>query len=425
MRRWQWVGIAMLSAYAAVSVASGARHALAPTQSQDLAPIYMAARLWRLGEDPYLERSAEGWQQVTGASVVPDASVERAYSTPYPPVALLVVAGISGLEWPAARAWWLAINLGLALYVPWLIHRLWLNTTTRTNASSAAFFALWFGGMGLRVGLGNGQHALFWFAAMLSVVWLMTRGRPGWAGIPLALSLHKYPLTAVFLPYLVAHGWFRLLGAAALAVIVALGVFLAGLRVEAGQVVDSFVRELGWWYRQTGAGGLQGQGITDFSPVLAAVMSAPAATVGMYIVIGAATIAACWPVPDKQPIPRGIDIAAVLLLMLFATYHRVYDTIVLILPLCVLAAVARGCAGWRRVAMRVLVGMLVLVWYVDPSGVYRRIVPVALDQLPERGAFVALDLTYRLVIAAAFAVIVRLRYRRGPAMMLVVEQAGR
>jgi hypothetical protein len=145
----------------------------------------------------------------------------------------------------------------------------------------------------------------------------------------------------------------------------------------------------------------------------------------MYIVIGAATIAACWPVPDKQPIPRGIDIAAVLLLMLFATYHRVYDTIVLILPLCVLAAVARGCAGWRRVAMRVLVGMLVLVWYVDPSGVYRRIVPVALDQLPERGAFVALDLTYRLVIAAAFAVIVRLRYRRGPAMMLVVEQAGR
>jgi hypothetical protein len=418
-KRWQWVGLAILGAYGLLSVVTGARHALAPTQSQDLAPVYMAARLWRLGLDPYVERSPEEWQRVTGAVEVPATPIERAYSTPYPPIALLVVAGFSGLEWPAARIWWLTLNLALAVYVPWIIHRLWLRTVTAP--ASVAFFAVWFGGMGLRVGLGNGQHALLWFAALLSVIWLMTRGHTGWAGVPLALSLHKYPLTAAVLPYFVLHRWVLLLATAAGTAVAGLGVFFLGLRVEAGQVIDSFLRELGWWYAQTEAGGLQGRGITDLYPVLAAVLDARAAEVGMYVAIALATIAACWPVPGGRLTPRGLDVTAVLLLMLIATYHRVYDTVVLFVPLMTLATFLSRCDGWRRRALALLVGLLAVAWYADASSLYRRVVPIPTDQLPDSGLFMALDLTYRLVIAATFIVVVVLRWQRPPARTVVVE----
>jgi hypothetical protein len=421
MKPWQWAGMAVLGAYGLVSVGTGAAHALRPAQSQDFAPVYMAARLWRHGLDPYLERSADEWQQATGATEVPFAPIDRAYSTPYPPMALLVVAGFSGFEWPAARVFWLVVNLSLAVYVPWLIHRLWFRTLPGPLA--AAWFALWLGGMGLRVGLGNGQHAVFWFAATLSALWLLTGSRPGWAGVPLALSFHKYSLAAVFVPYLVAHRWFRPLGTAALIVLVALGVFLVGVRDEPVEVVNSFVRELRWWYGQTAGGGLQGKGITDFYPVFGAVMSAQAATAAMYLLMAIATVAACWPVPAGRLVPRGIDVSAVLLLMLVATYHRVYDTVVLFLPLCALAAWSRGQAGWRRWAMTALVGLLVLIWYADPSSVYRRLVPVPLDQVPTATAYVLLDLTYRLVIAAAFVVVVILRYERTPTRTAVAAVA--
>ncbi len=398
----------MLGAYGTWSVAVGASHALEQKQSQDLAPLYMAARLWRLGHDPYLERAPADWQRITGAREVPDAPIDRAYSTPYPPIALLVVAGTTGLEWPDAKVSWLVLNLALAIYVPWLVQRLWLPG--RSPLAIAAFYVVWFGGIGLRVGLGNGQHALFWLAAMLTVIWLLMRHRQGWGGVPLALSLYKYPLTAWVLPYLLAHRWFRLLGVGALGTAAALALFAANLQVSVRDVFGSFVRELGWWYSRTDAGRLDG-GITEFHPVLAAVLAPDAAAIATYLLIGAATVAACWPVSSKPPIPRGIDVAAVLLLMLVATYHRVYDTIVLIVPLAVFAGAAASRTGWRRGLLGAVVALLVMVWYADPWAVYRRVEVFALDQRPGSPVFVALDHGYRVILAIALVVAIALRFR--------------
>ena len=50
-------------------------------------------------------------------------------------------------------------------------------------------------------------------------------------------------------------------------------------------------------------------------------------------------------------------------------------------------------------------------WYADASSVYRRFDPVPLDRLPEGGVYHALTLVYRLVVAAAFAAMLMLRYR--------------
>jgi hypothetical protein len=67
--------------------------------------------------------------------------------------------------------------------------------------------------------------------------------------------------------------------------------------------------------------------------------------------------------------------------------------------------------------------LLALVWYADPSAVYRRLVPLSLDHLPETGAFVTLDLAYRIVIAAALTTVLVLRYSSAPPTMLAVRSA--
>jgi hypothetical protein len=410
MTRWQRPAIVVLGVYAAVSVTVGAAHALALGQSQDLAPVYMAARLWLHGEDPYRAQSAEEWRHATGALEVPTANVERAYSTPYPPMAVVGLAGISGAEWQTAKTWWLAINLALAVYVPWLIRRLWCGHLG--PGPTAALFVVWFGGMGLRVGLANGQHALFWFAAMLSALWLMSTGRAGWAGIPLSLSLHKYPLTAVFLPYFAAGRAWRLLTVAGVATLAWIGVFIMGLRVNTWEVAASYLREIAWWYGRSGPGGLPGRGITDVYPVLTALASEPVATFVLYVIVGVAAVAVWWPLRTGHSSPRAVDVACLVLLMLWGTYHRVYDTIVLIVPLLVLAAHWHGSrAGWPRRVTAAVTLMLAAAWYADPSSLYRRFDAVPLDQIPDSHVFLALSMGYRLIIVAAFAAVVVLRYQ--------------
>ncbi len=409
MRRWRWPTVVVLGAYAAVSLAVGARHALAPGQSQDLAPVYMAARLWLHGADPYRAHSDEEWRRATGAREVPAAKVERAYSTPYAPIAVVGLAGLSGAEWQTAKAWWLIVNLGLAVYVPWLIRRLWCAHLQ--PAPTAALFAVWFGGMGLRVGLANGQHALFWFAAMLSVVWLLSTGRAGWAGIPLSLTLHKYPLTAVFLPYFAAGRAWRLLGVAGLATLAWIALFAARLGVNAVGAAGSYLRELTWWYGRTGAGGLPGEGTTDTYRLIAAIVSEPIASVVLYAVLGVAAAAAWWPLRTGHSSPRAVDVACLVLLMLCCTYHRVYDTVVLIVPLLVLAAHWHGSLpGWRRRMTAAVTLTLAAAWYADPSSLYRRFEAVPLDQTPDSPVYAVLSLGYRLVIVAAFAAVVILRH---------------
>jgi hypothetical protein len=416
-RRAQWAVAVVLGAYAAFSLTIGARHALAPRQSQDLAPVYMAARLWLQGENPYREHTPEDWLRASRAGEVPTDAIQRAYATPYAPMAVLVVSGIAALEWETAKVVWLTINLALAVYVAWLLFRLWFHAFHGPLA--AVLIAVWFGGIGLRVGLGNGQHTLVWLAAILTMIRLMASGHRSWAGVFFALSLHKYPLTTVFVPFLARHRHVRLLGAATLASLAALAVFVAGLDAPVAGVTESYARELSWWYSQTGESSLQAQGLTDFRPVLAAIMPGHAATAAMYVLTALALVAVCWPREDAPSAPGAIDLAAIALLLLFATYHRVYDTVVLILPLMVLVRQWPGPAGWGGSGLRTLTLLMAMAWYADPSAIYRRIAPMTLDTPPDTGAFIALDLTYRAVIATSLVVIAARRLQRVPSRALL------
>jgi hypothetical protein len=157
---------------------------------------------------------------------------------------------------------------------------------------------------------------------------------------------------------------------------------------------------------------LPGRGITDVYPVLTALASEPVATFVLYVIVGVAAVAVWWPLRTGHSSPRAVDVACLVLLMLWGTYHRVYDTIVLIVPLLVLAAHWHGSrAGWPRRVTAAVTLMLAAAWYADPSSLYRRFDAVPLDQIPDSHVFLALSMGYRLIIVAAFAAVVVLRYQ--------------
>jgi hypothetical protein len=62
---------------------------------------------------------------------------------------------------------------------------------------------------------------------------------------------------------------------------------------------------------------------------------------------------------------------------------------------------------------------MAMAWYADPSAIYRRIAPMTLDTPPDTGAFIALDLTYRAVIATSLVVIAARRLQRVPSRALL------
>src|SRR5215831_12211014 len=255
-----------LAIYAGVSVTAGIRNALKPHNSQDLLPVYKSARLWWIGQDPYAAYDNAAWQRITHTPPLPEAPIIIAYSTPYPPFALLNLfySGFTG--WETVRLVWLILNLVLALLVPLLIRRLWYPDWSVSQVLGLG--ALWMAGIGLRVSLGNGQHTVFWLACTLGGLICYQAGRSFTACLAWAASLHKVHMAPVFLATMFLKRQWRAVVGTCLASLAILAVFLWGLNVPASQVLASYLREIRWWADRVEGGGLYGLGATHFYPVL-------------------------------------------------------------------------------------------------------------------------------------------------------------
>ena len=403
--RWSWIGGAILGAFGVVSIAIGARNALRPEQSQDLAPVFRAARLWLAGANPYAPVSLDVWRAETGSDDAPDTLNGPDQSSIYSPIAVMDVAAVSGRSWLATKQIWLALNLGLAAYVPWLIWRVWYRHWP--GALTWLAVSIWMGGMGLRIGLGNGQHALVWLALVLTSCAVL----PSWpraAGAVLALSVHKFNLTAMVTPYFVAKRAVVALISAAAAIVSATALFLIWGHTPAMEIVESYGREFAWLFEQSRGGTLPGHGLTDLYSVLAGLTGeGRLASIASFGFAAAGLVVTFVATRGRGRAPRDVEVAAWLLFVLWTSYHRAYDTVLLVVPLAVLMdrawrAVESGEAR-RRIGMA---AALALMWYVDPSKLYTLVHPTALDRMPTAGGLVVLEMIYRIGVLAVWASVV-------------------
>jgi Glycosyltransferase family 87 len=397
--------LAALVTYAGSSLSIGTVNGLRTGQSQDLAPVYMASRLWLSGHNPYADYDLASWKSATGAKSAPELGVVRTHSTPYPPIALLNLAAISILEWAHAKKLWLAFNLILAVYVPLVIRYVWHREWSRME--TALFVALWLGGIGLRIGLGNGQHTLFWFGCLITAMALIQADRPAWAGVFLALSLHKFQLTAFVVPYLLAKQCYRCIAVMAIVAGSLLGIFLVRVDAALGDVAMGYASEIGWWYR---AYETEGLGSTNLYPVLRWMLGDGAARVVMYLLLAGSLIAVTW-LSAREPMRREEgEVATLMAMSLWGMYHGTYDTILLILPLATLVQARRafreGLAYWP---LTLLLSLLVVMWFVDASKVYRLLDPFPLDRVPDSGLYLLLNYGYRVAVVVAFGALVALQ----------------
>jgi hypothetical protein len=409
-RGWRWLLGGVLIAVGGASIGRGAVNALRPEQSQDLAPVYKAARLWRAGDDPYQPVDPETWRTRTHAEDAPDVPVGADVSTIYSPIAVMDVALASDASWRGTKVAWLGLNIALAVYVPVLVWALWYREWSPVLRWLAG--GLWLGGMGLRIGLGNGQHTLLWLATILTACALI-RSWPRAAGAALAMSLHKFNLTAVVAPYFLARRAFVTLGSAAACAMAAWLVFVASSHVPASSVAASYVREFTWLFGQSRGGTLPGHGVTDVYGVVAGLAGDGAVASVLTFMLALAGLAVTAAVTDRSGgTPRDVDVAAWLLLLLWTTYHRAYDTVLFVVPLAALIERLRRSPDlWRSWGAGAWFAVLTLMWYVDPSKVYLVLRPAALDRIPASGALSALEMTYRMAVLALWAAFVSLAHR--------------
>jgi hypothetical protein len=399
-------------AYAAGSLWRGIGNAIGRgTGGQDFAPVYKASRVWLHRENPYSSWSSERWMQVTRSHEAPPIIVPIAYSTIYPPIALINVAPFAALEWSHARAAWLAVNIFWAILIPILMRKLWYPDWNRFQF--ALLLAFWLGGLALRVGLGLGQHQLIVFATFLLALVLLRNGHATTSGAFLALTLHKFTFPAVFVPMLFARRAYRALAYMLVVSVASMCCFLLLIRPPMLSVVSSYASELRWWFEYSEAGGLPGFGPSHFFPILLALSpSRPQALVIMYGLVAAGVAIQFWLAGAGRCRAEDLATAGFVALSFWSTYHGIYDGVFLILPLCALVR-----HGWNlpeltlRWVCRGAVALLVGLWFVDQGKITAFIYQVRIEDVPRQSAVYLIgDVGCRATLFSVFWILVALQW---------------
>lgn len=410
------VATAALGAWAAISVGAGVRNALRSLNSQDLGPVYKSSRLWLSGRDPYAPYTRPEWEAICHIKAPPDLPVGVAFSTPYTPVALLNLLPVTVFGWDVAKRVWLGLNLVMALCVPYLIRRLWYQGWPTDMV--VLFGLFWLGGIGLRVGLGNGQHTLLWFFCTLCALALLRNSRNFLSGVLLALAFHKVQIAATFVSLIVAKRRWRALAGAAISLALLLVLFITRLHAPLLQVWNSYRNELQWWSGRMKAGGLAGAGSTHLYPVLTAIISRTSvAVVAMYALAVLGLLMCVYLAYTRgtaENSVRDLEASGIMLLTLWAMYNGIYSTIVLIIPIAALydrLRTNKTGVKWRSVLVICECG-LALAWFMDARKVWGIFTGnYDLSRTPTSPWYVLLDLGYRAIVFGVFIVVVTLQLR--------------
>lgn len=179
------------SGFVAIWVAFGST-LVESAKDRDFLNLYVGATLAQEG------RFSELHDQAAQLAVQQRHTPEATQLWPFvrPPFYALLLSWLRLFAFDTAFGVWLAVQISVMIAC-------WIWAVRRFGISSLIFSAMY---LPLAIGIAHGQDCAFMLAAAVGAYELLTRGRPGWAGAILALSLFKFHLLLLFPVVLWAAG---------------------------------------------------------------------------------------------------------------------------------------------------------------------------------------------------------------------------
>lgn len=336
----------------------GIRRAL--SDSRDFAVVYVSARTFETGNNPYDKAALEtSWLEATHNQPDDANALDLAL---YPPTTYLLLSPLALLDWNHARLVWLLMNLiGVAVLVVALT-RYWPEKLPPRRAACVAAFILGFGP--IHTAISKGQLAVVVTAILALAIVAQARHAviPAAILIGLAASLKPQIAAPVIVLYLIQRQW--------KAMAVMAGVISILLCIAAARLSWAGVSWMGSWLGNVRLSAQPG-GVYDpsptnplafqllnLSPLLRRLMGNQAAITLLLAAVGISVCFFLW--KRGQVDSTAFATACVLGLVLIA--HRYYDAAVLVF---VFAWALRTASTWKRTPELITIaGCLVMAFPV-------------------------------------------------------------
>ena len=307
--RLSWLSSIRLAdvAIGLVAVAS-LTHAIltAPDHGGDIKVFYKAGRDWLEGESPL----------ISGAAKL------------YPPFAYPLFSLLAHLQVKYVVLLWLLINLAATAVVVLLTCRLMADKwPRRTVIYLAAFFIAW---APFRVTLRMGQNSLVVSALLMAALLSLQKRARFASGLLLALSLVKYSMTLPFMLYIAWKREWKILAVAIALMLLLTEVYARHLGTTILASVSSSVAMVSS-VQMVGRSGFTGTtgirmllwDLTDENAQLTLALTTA------FRLLGLAAMAIVF---VRRPRWQTLQFAALSLFALWSAYHRVYDSVLCIIP---------------------------------------------------------------------------------------------
>ncbi|MFZ1006072.1 MAG: glycosyltransferase family 87 protein [Candidatus Sulfotelmatobacter sp.] len=378
---WDWSSVLCLALILAAGVEFVVRGPIravqSSTQFNDFLCPYIQADAWTRGLDPYGPQTLlRLWPaQAAHLQFVPrevaDGSIiaKRGIPTAYPISSLVLIASLAWLPWNLAYGLWFAINL--ALFGIMLSVLVELAGFSYRDIRGGLLIALVLALAPFHTGFVTGNVALAAVELGVIAVWTARQRYDLTTALLLALSAGLKPQIGLcfLLYYLVRRCWRIFAGAAALlALFAAVGV----LRLEVSHTpwVGNYLND-NHVLLESGI-------LANFTPVNPMRFGLLNVQVILYSLVGnvsvanraaeliGATFLAAWLIvvwkrnsQDKFDL---LDLSAIVVASLLPVYHRFYDAVLLVLPLCWVFA------SYRKARVFGILTLLLMAPFLIPGG---------------------------------------------------------
>ncbi len=371
--------LALVLAAGAVFVVRGPLRAVrSSTQFNDFLSPYIQADAWTRGLDPYSPQTLlKLWPaQAAHLQFVPrevaDGSIiaKRGIPTAYPITSLVLIAPLSWLPWNLAYGIWFAINL--ALFGIMLSVVVELAGFSYRDIRGGLLIALVLALAPFHTGFVTGNVALAAVELGVVAVWTARQRHDIATAVLLAVSAGLKPQIGLcfLLYYLVCRRWRIFAGATALlALFAAVGL----LRLEGSHTPwlgnylndNHVLLESGILANFTPVNPMR-FGLLNLQVILYSMVDSVSEANRLAELIGVVFLGAWLLIVLRRRIRQDelelLDLSAIAVMSLLPVYHRFYDAVLLVLPLCWVVA------SYRKARFPAILALLLMVPFLIPGG---------------------------------------------------------